>query len=268
MSSTVSIDPDRIAKTMMTNSNVVTRILTDRPSFHLNGAREWNSLPETLTAIRDAVKPGDVTLETGVGASTVVFAASGAYHTAISPDATEHARVAEYCREIGVDPSRIAFVDGLSDDVLPAILTHERTLDVAFIDGAHSFPFPEVDWFYVTRALKVGGKLVMDDIPIPAVTPLFHHMSLEDNWRLDGVLDDRAAAFTLLAPPVPEEWPNQRFNDGYPDFSFVPLPKRIELTAGFQLAQVRSTVATRFPVLRRVYREAVQRSAARRLMQQ
>jgi predicted O-methyltransferase YrrM len=239
--------------TLTNRRDIVAALLTDRPSFHLGGACQWNSLPETLAAIRDSVRPGHVTLETGVGASTVIFAAGGAHHTAISPDASEHTRVAEYCREVGVDTTNVTFVEGLSDDVLPSMLSHERTLDVAFIDGAHSFPFPEVDWFYVTRALKVGGKLLMDDIPIPAVTPLFHHMRQEPNWRADGILDDRAAAFTLLAAPQPEDWPNQRFNDGYPDFSFAPFPRRLGLGARFQVARARSRLADRYPALRRAY---------------
>ena len=140
----------------------------------------------------------------------MVFAASGAHHTAISPDPDEHRRVREYCERIGVDHSRLRLVVGLSDEVLPR-LPAERVLDVAFIDGAHSFPYPALDWYYITRMLKIGGQLVFDDVPVPAVAPLFRHMSLESNWRLDAILDDRAAAFSLLAPPAPEEWSSQPF---------------------------------------------------------
>lgn len=233
---------------------VVDRLLQDRPAFHLGGERNWNSLPQTLHAICRAVEPGNATLETGVGASTVIFAACGAHHTAISPDGEEHRRVVEYCHHIGVDTSGLTFVEGLSDDELPRRLTRERTLDAAFIDGAHSFPFPEVDWFYVTRSLKVGGRLLMDDIPIPAVAPLFRHMQLEQNWKLDGVLDNRAAAFTLLAVPEPEDWPAQRFNDAYPDYSFASLQTRLGLELRFRGARARAGAAQRFPGLRDAYR--------------
>lgn len=242
---------------------IVDELLTDRPAFHLGGERVWNSLPQTLQAICRSVEPEHVTLETGVGASTVVFATCGAHHTAISPDAEEHRRVAEYCERIGVDTSRLTFVEGPSDDVLPSLLTRERTLDVAFIDGAHSFPFPEVDWFYVTRSLKVGGRLLMDDVPIPAVTPLFRHMQLERNWRLEGILDNRAAAFTLLAPPEPEEWPAQRFNAGYPDYTFVDLPARVRLETRYRLGRLRTGMAQRYPSVRRAYRGALNGLATR-----
>lgn len=211
-------------------------------------------MPETLEAIRAVVKPGDSTIETGVGASTVVFANGGAEHTAISPDPEEHDRVRDYCRQVGVDDSRLTFIVGLSDDVLPSLLDHDRTLDVAFIDGAHSFPFPEVDWHYITRSLKVGGTLVMDDITIPAVTEVFHHMKLEPNWRLEGVLDERAASFKLLAAPPPEVWTNQQYNKSYPDFSFASLPDRLRLQAAFRATRLGHGLAARYPSLKTAYK--------------
>ena len=237
--------------------DIVQRLLTDKPSFHLDGEARWDALPGALEALRGSTKLGDLTIETGVGASTVVFAACGANHTAISPAPAEHQRVRDYCQQIGIDDSRTNFVVGLSDDLLPSLLGRDRTLDVAFIDGAHSFPFPEVDWYYITRSLKIGGKLLMDDIPIPAVTQVFRHMMLEPNWRLDGIFDDRTAAFTLLAPPAPEEWSQQPFNRGYPDFSFASLPKRLRLDASYRVRQMRRGMAERYPILRRIYKRVV-----------
>jgi hypothetical protein len=235
--------------------SVIQQLLIDRPSFHLSGEAHWDCTPGTLQGILRSVRDGDSTIETGAGASTVLFAAAGATHTAISPSADEHQRIKEYCERIGVDHSRVNFVVGLSDDVLPAMLGRDRVLDAAFIDGAHSFPFPEVDWYYITRALKIGGRMMLDDIPIPAVTPVFRHMALEPNWRLDGIFDDRAAAFTLLALPQPEDWTNQPFNKGFPDLSFAgSLPARLRLEARYRVKQVRGGAAERFPMLRRVFR--------------
>ena len=242
--------------------DVVAMLERDQPRFHQQGAAQWDSLPETLRLIqRSTSDRAGSTLETGCGASTVVFAASGSSHTAISPDPDEHRRVRDYCEQIGVDHSRLSFIVGLSDEVLPT-LPAERTLDVAFIDGAHSFPYPAIDWYYVTRMLKIGGQLVFDDVPIPAVAPLFRHMMLEPNWRLDAILDNRAASFSLLAPPEPEEWSGQPFNRTYPDYSFVPLPQRSRLVVAHRLARLRSQLATRYPRIRRVVKE-IERSIGR-----
>lgn len=243
--------------TAISKQDVVQRLLTDRPSFHLCGGARWDALPGTLEAVRRSTNYGDPTIEIGAGASTVMFAASGACHTAISPNPAEHQRVKNYCRRIGVDESRIRFVTGLSEDVLPSLLGHDRTLEVAFIDGAHSFPFPMIDWYYITRSLNVGGKLLLDDITIPAVAQIFRHMRLEHNWRLDGVFDERAAAFTLLAPPGPEDWARQAFNKGYPDFSFANLPRRPLLEAAYRIRQLRRRAGQRYPSLRHIYRRLV-----------
>ena len=235
--------------------NIVERVLDDKPSFHLSGAARWDALPETLGAIARFAQPGDTTLEVGVGVSTVVFAACGANHTAVSCDPAEHGRVREYCRQIGIDDSRLHFVAGMSDDVLPALLTRDRTLDMALVDGAHSFPLPVVDWHYVTRALKVGGRLLLDDIPVPAVGQVFRHMKLESGWRLDGIFDDRAAAFTLIAlPDMDDDWIRQPFNVDFPDYSFAGLPRQLRLQNAYRLKRMRRRAGQRYPVLRRIYK--------------
>lgn len=232
------------------DSDILQVILKDWPALHLGGTQHWNSLPETLAAIDASVKPGDSTIETGVGVSTVVFASRGANHTVVSPSAEEHERVRAYCRRIGVDDSRLNFIAGSSDEVLPSFLGAERILDGAFIDGAHSFPFPIIDWHYISRALKIGGTLLMDDIPIPAAAQVFRHMRLEPNWQLDGVYDGRSASFTLLAPPPPgDDWSDQPYNGHYPDFSFAPVPDRIRLEASYRAKWLRSGLAQRYPSL-------------------
>ncbi|MGH3188260.1 MAG: class I SAM-dependent methyltransferase [Streptosporangiaceae bacterium] len=244
--------------TTATAPNIVERLLIDKPSFHLSGAARWDALPETLEAIARFARPGDTTLEVGVGVSTVVFAASGTHHTAISCDPAEHERVREYCQQIGIDDSRLDFAVGMSDDVLPALLTRDRTLDMALVDGAHSFPLPVVDWHYVARALKVGGRLLLDDIPVPAVGQVFRHMKLEAGWRLDGIFDDRAAAFTLIAlPDQDDDWIRQPFNMDFPDYSFAALPKQLCLENTYRLKRICKRAGQRYPVLRRIYKRIV-----------
>jgi len=238
--------------------DLVHRLLADKPSFHLNGEARWDALPETLLAIRSAAQRSYSTLEIGVGVSTVIFAASGAHHTAISPDPSEHKLVRSYCHQIGVDDSLVSFIVGKSDEILPSLLRQDRWLDMALIDGAHSFPIPVVDWYYTSRLLKIGGKLLMDDIPIPAAAQLFRHMKLEPNWRFDGIFDDRAAAFTLLAlPESGDDWLHQPFNREYPDLSFANLPRRLRLKATWHAKRARGSIGRRYPGLRGIYKRVV-----------
>ena len=72
---------------------------------------------------RDELREGMATLETGSGASTIVFAAAGTEHVAVTPDPDEEARIRAACRELGVSSERVSFEIGFSHDVLPRLPT-------------------------------------------------------------------------------------------------------------------------------------------------
>ena len=244
-------------------SDVTERLQRDKPAFHAGGTLRWYSLPETLEAIRASVKPGDLSVETGTGASTVVFAASGANHTAISPDPDEHQRIRAYCHSIGVDDSRLTFIAERSEDVLPG--PGQRAHARCGLHRRGTFvPVP-------------GGGLVLHQPRVEdrgSDSPRRHHdpfcgtrlpnMLGEHNWRFERVLDNRAAAFTLLAPPDElDNWDNQIMNRRYPDFSYAPLLERVRLTTAFKVNEFGRGVAHRSPTLRRVYKGIVRKSAKR-----
>lgn len=237
----------------MSSVDVVAALLRDAPSFHVGGTLCWSALPQSLRALQAFVTEGARTIETGCGASTVVFAAQGAYHTTISPDAEEHQRVREYCHTIGIDDSRVTFVAASSDDVLPNLFSG-RDLDFAFIDGAHSFPYPIIDWHYISRGLKVSGGILVDDIQIPAVAPVFRFMHEEPQWRLERIFDDRAALFWLVeAPPEEDDYVQQAFNRRL-DYSFAPLHARIRILATNRIHALRVNASTRYPRLHRSWK--------------
>lgn len=191
---------------------VLEQLVAAAPAFHHDGEREqvWSARPETLTYIAETAKPGDRTLETGAGASTVVFAAAGAEHTAISPLAREHRAVEQWCREHGVATERVTFVEGYAEEVLPGWYP-ERPLDFAFVDGKHSFPYPILDWHYICNSLRVGGLLLLDDVRATAVALLCRVMLADtDGWRLEAALDGEAAAFRRIADAPPgDHWQQQ-----------------------------------------------------------
>src|SRR4051794_25539073 len=83
-------------------ARVVERILRDRPAFHGDGQVRWDVSPGTLHLLARLAGSAERTLEVGCGVSTVVFAAAGTSHIAVSPVRHEYERIEKYCAEIGV----------------------------------------------------------------------------------------------------------------------------------------------------------------------
>jgi predicted O-methyltransferase YrrM len=80
--------------------------------------------------------------------------------------------------ELREEPSEIA---------LPQLLRENTVLDVAIIDGWHTFDHALVDLFYVNRMLRVGGVVVLDDSSMPAVGKLVDHILTYGCYRVFGV---------------------------------------------------------------------------------
>ena len=130
-----------------------------------------------LEALRASVRPGMRTLETGCGGSTVVFAACGARHTVVTPDASEAQRVREFCEQNDIPHESVDFVIESSDR---ALVHWSEELDLVLIDGAHRLPFPMLDWHYTAPWMRVGGRVFLDDVAIPAVHVLFDFLRGEE----------------------------------------------------------------------------------------
>jgi predicted O-methyltransferase YrrM len=119
---------------------------------------------ETIRFIAKNLSPGSVTLETGAGLSTALFAANGGRHICICPDKGEAERISTFCRSNGIRMDGVEFITAWSEDILPTVIT--EPLDLVLIDGGHGFPMPFIDWYYPAKKMKVGGLLVIDDIPL------------------------------------------------------------------------------------------------------
>lgn len=237
---------------MVDGTAVVERILRDRPSFHGDGRLRWDVSPGTLHLLARLAGEAEQSLEVGCGVSTVVFAAARTSHVAISPVRQEFERIEDYCTAVEVPTAGLEFREGTSDQVLPLL---EHDVDLALIDGAHSFPFPVVDFHYVSRRLRPGGVLVLDDLPIPSVGSVAAFLRADQRWELLGVVDDRAAAFRLTSPlPEGDPWGEQPCNATYPDYSFLPMAQRSRVALRERLARgsLVRRVRRRYPHLDRL----------------
>jgi Methyltransferase domain len=144
------------------------RLLDHPPLLHMNEAGELVNFqidPKLVPHLRDAVRPGTRSMETGSGISTIVLLLLGAQHTSISPDAGEAERIRAYCEANDIPVDGFTAMVAKSEDVLPD-LHLDAELDLIIVDGNHAFPAPMVDWFYMTRHLRTGGVLVVDDVEL------------------------------------------------------------------------------------------------------
>jgi hypothetical protein len=204
-------------------SSVTATLRRRPPLLHALGEQYFGLAWKALEWIEANVEPGMRTLETGSGASTVVFAARGARHTAVSPSAEEHRRIREYCAEQGISTDDVRFVDESSHTALARL--EDEPLDVVLIDGAHGFPFPMLDWYLVQGRIKVGGALIVDDAYIPAVNALVTNLRAMRAWELEAAPGGRTVVFRRMLDTDPsfdalaERWT--------PVFNYLPLPQRI-----------------------------------------
>src|SRR6266496_3708051 len=118
------------------------RAIADRPQVHPDAP---TGVFATETACYEFMSQhldaSSVTLETGLGLSTVLFAILGCTHTSIFAEPREGDVLAEWARERAVDLSKVALCPGGSEAVLPTLDGPE--LDLLFIDGQHGYPMPQ-----------------------------------------------------------------------------------------------------------------------------
>jgi hypothetical protein len=206
----------------------------DPPFVHAGHAYlglQWDA----LAWLERNVAPGMTTLETGSGASTVVFAARGASHTAISPVADEHARIRAYCADHGIGTEKLRFIDASSHTALLEQWEPEP-LDVVLIDGAHSFPFPTLDWMYTAPHLKVGGRMLVDDAYQPAVNMVATYMRHTAGWELETVPGHRTPVFRKLDDvPLSFDWDDRAL--GRARFDYLPPSRRVAASARYRLLE-------------------------------
>ncbi|MHC1766862.1 MAG: class I SAM-dependent methyltransferase [Verrucomicrobiia bacterium] len=185
-------------------------LIAKKPGIHAYppGQLSFFSLPEeVLEYLADHSSAEEQTLETGLGASTIVFAAVGSNHICITPATDEIARMTSFCLENGVALEKINFVADYSELALPRLALPE--LDLVLIDGRHGFPAPMLDWFYTARHLKMGGRLIVDDVPLWPVQILVEYLSSSEAWRIDRVFSRTIAFVRIGSLDERAEWINQ-----------------------------------------------------------
>jgi Methyltransferase domain len=209
------------------------------PSLH-GEQTFWGLAWEALDWLEWNVEPGMTTLETGAGASTIVFAASGAEHHAVTPAEDEERRIRAACASRGIDDSRVTFHIGRSHDVLPAM--ESTPLDLVLLDGAHGFPYPILDWWFLASRVKVGGRMLLDDAYLPAVASIVDYTRGADAWDLEAPVSFRTACLRKLRDEEPASDADARAARGRMRFSYLPPGRRFVASARTRLFSTRAGI--------------------------
>jgi predicted O-methyltransferase YrrM len=207
------------------------------PGLHAGGEEYWGLAWPALAWLEREIKPGMATLETGSGASTLVFAAGGADHEAVTPSAEEEERFRAESARRGIDASRVSFRIGLSHEVLPRL--EERELDLVLVDGAHGFPYPILDWWFLAPRVKIGGRMLLDDAYMPPVRALVDALRASPGWEVEGAAGYRTVIVRKLADGLPAfDWEGERIGGGM-SFRYLPPAERAIAAARHRLFSTR-----------------------------
>jgi len=219
------------------------------PNFHGSDdePKNWKSQWEILELLQQRLNPGARSLETGCGYSTVVAAEAGADHVTVTPSADEQVRVRAFCDGHGINHGNVKFAIGPSCEMLPTL---DGELDLVYIDGAHGFPHPCVDWMYTEARLAVGGALLVDDIRIPSCRMLHEFLMEEPNWKLDRYIGDTSIFTKTAQGNNSADWMHQGINRTYPDFRFLPKMQRMKQDARHAAERVARATGLTKPIKR------------------
>ena len=201
------------------------RLRYDPPAIHGGAGDEyWGLAWPALEWLEKTVTAGMATLETGAGSSTIAFAAAGAIHDAITPDAAEEDRIRKACEVLGISSASVTFHIGPSHEVLPNLPA--RPLDLALVDGAHGFPYPILDWWHIGPRLKIGGTMLLDDAYMPPVLGLVDALRRSPDWELSGSVGYRTAIIRKRGEgQLPFDWDGTPIG-GHMSFRYLPPLER------------------------------------------
>ena len=232
----------------MDKTTVLARLAQDKPLFHhldddgvrrvaaagitaAEGDCSWAVGRGVLQWIADHLSSEMVTIETGAGYTTVLFAALAKHHYCCTLSQREAAKIRAYLDRIQVTNDNLTFLIGSTDETLSRLGT-ETVIDFAYLDGCHGYPFPALDWHYVDKHLKVGGVIGMDNVELRPVREHCEFLEENGSYRLAGaVAEGYFVRFYTKLMDQNREWIDQAYSRTKKDPCDQRLQTRIRRTA-------------------------------------
>jgi hypothetical protein len=192
-------------------NNIISSIKQAAPNLHKAGTfpgKTFDALVHHLT--RQKIKNS---IETGSGASTLLFSHLSQNHTVFAIDDGNES-INGTRRNPLLRSDSVTFVEGPTQKTLPAY-QFTQPLQVALIDGPHGYPFPELEYFYIYPHLDPGALLIIDDINVRTIHNLFRFLSADKMFHLEQVVTATAFFRRTDAPmfnPFGDGWWEQGYN--------------------------------------------------------
>jgi hypothetical protein len=191
---------------------IIQHIIEVAPGFHSAGPLS----PRVLEAIAEYCQRLELhhTVETGCGASTLLFSNISQHHTVFA-DARDNDSLERVKRSHLLRPEVVSFVEGPTQLTLPRH-DFKNPLDCVLLDGPHAYPFPDLEYYYLYPKLTTGALFILDDIHIPTIYNLFSFMRSDSMFRFQRVIGTTAIFRRTNAPtfnPLGDGWWSQRYND-------------------------------------------------------
>ena len=97
--------------------------------------------------------------------------------------------------------SRHEVLEWASWQALPRLIDADHRVDLALIDGSHSFDNAIVDFYLVDKLLSEGGLLVFDDVGWSAVERVVHYVMINRDYAIvESLVRDKADRRRILEP--------------------------------------------------------------------
>ena len=151
-------------------------------------------------------------IETGSGKTTLLFSHLSKNHLVFSLD--QGNSVSSVIKSDLLNNSVVKFVDGPTQITLSK---HEfnNKIQLAYLDGPHAYPYPDLEYYYVYRLLEENALLIIDDIQIPSIFNLYSFIKDDDMFELLEVIDTTAffrRTNSQLFSPLGDGWEYQKYN--------------------------------------------------------
>jgi GT2 family glycosyltransferase/glycosyltransferase involved in cell wall biosynthesis len=186
-------------------------------NVHANHAAE-NFPTASLKEIEYLLPPQiDASAETGCGNSTIFFSNISMNHLVFTIDdrKLENSSVNFYDQCSLTNKRSITPIYGSTQSTL-ASYRHTCKYNLVLLDGAHGWPFPELEYYFFYPHIETGGFLIIDDIRIPTIGRMADVLAEDTMWELVKIIGDNTAVFRRTAAecfdPYADGWWTQIYN--------------------------------------------------------